>query len=93
MKTLKKIDELLVGVEFDTPIWHMLHILRMNAVQDEMAIQEAMEEILETPYEDDCPLSIKCHECKYDKLPYMQCVYLHIINKHTGIEPMPKEER
>jgi len=91
VKTIKKIDELLVGVEFDTPMWHALHILRMNAVQDEMSVLEAMEEINEHEYEDDCPHERLCKRCKFDEATYPACKCLYIINKHTRLEPMPHE--
>ena len=91
MKTISKIDELLVGVEFNTPMWHVLHILQMNAVQDEIAIQDAMEEINEHEYEDECPHERLCQRCKFDKANYPACQYLYILNKHTGLEPIPHE--
>jgi len=91
MKTISKIDELLVGVELKSPMWHVLHILRMNAVQDEIAIQEAMEEIAEGDYSSDCPHEKRCEGCKFEKAPYTACIYLYTIHKHTGLEPMPHE--
>ena len=82
---------MLVGVEFDTPMWHVLHILRMNAVQDEITIQDAMEEIAELECREDCPHGWDCAGCKFSKTGSPACMYLYIINKHTGLEPMPHE--
>jgi hypothetical protein len=67
----------------------------MNAVQDEIAIQEAMEEIAEMSDEyDDCPCpdgGRKCDSCKFAKNLYPMCKCLYAVHKHTGLEPMPHD--
>jgi len=95
VKTIDRIDKFLVGCELKSPMWHVLHILRMNAVQDEIAIQDAMEEIAEMSDEyDDCLYpdgGRKCDSCKFIKNIYPMCKCLYAVHKHTGLEPMPHE--
>ena len=91
MKTIDRIDKMLVGVELRSPMWHVLHILRMNAVQDEIAIQDAMEEIAEGAMEEPCENSANCAPGKCKWFGMSGCMNLYTINKHTGLEPMPHE--
>lgn len=95
MKTIKKIDELLVGVEVDTPLWHMLIDIRMEAVLDVCAIRDAMKEINEMSSEYDTkqcgPASDSCASCKFTKSRWPNCKYLIVIHEHTGLELMPHD--